>query len=456
MLDNQKRRRITMKTKKSLRILVCILISMSLLFTIIFSGCGQKQSPGSGDVSNTKTETTTQAKPELKGEFISWGWAPAWDAVAADFNKVYPDIKFVRVPVDGKDYLMKLTTSLAAGTDLPDMGSMEMSVRGTMINMDVWEDLEVAPYNLKRDEMLDFLIPLCSNPKGKIVGVECGPSPAGMAYRRDLAKEYFGTDDPKELEKMFSSWDEFINKGIEVKQKSGGKVFMMTGPGDVSQMMREQSDAPRVEGTTLKIKETLLDDFRLIVKMRDGGIIDKLDPWSPAWNASYSTGKYIFYPCAPWSPTFTIKPNDKEGSGKWGLMMPPRGSYNWGGTLYSIPKEAKNKLNAWTFINWSLYTKDGAKSVRDRIQFLSPYKPVYEDKEFYNIKDDYFGGQSLPNIFGELAFKVKARALTKYDSILNDAILLGLKGLNSGMSPEDTVKTIEDESMRKSTELKVN
>ena len=57
-------------------------------------------------------------------------------------------------------------------------------------------------------------------------------SVAGIAYIKSLAKEYFGTDNPEEMEAIFTNWDAFIEKGKEVLQKSGGKVKMFPSLGD--------------------------------------------------------------------------------------------------------------------------------------------------------------------------------------------------------------------------------
>ena len=82
------------------------------------------------------------------------------------------------------------------------------------IFLDIWEDITKEPYNFDTSQVMDYLIPLETSESGIYVGPEC-PSVAGLAYKRELAKEFLGTDDPKELEKMLSDWDSFIEKGKE-------------------------------------------------------------------------------------------------------------------------------------------------------------------------------------------------------------------------------------------------
>lgn len=149
-----------------------------------------------------------------KPEVVMWGWSDDWRRSFEDYMAAEsPDITFEYVVVNGDDYLQKLQTSAAAGTRMPDVAAMEMGWRGKAIALGIFENLEAEPYNLDRSEMMDFLIPLCTDKDDIVRGVEIQPAPGGLAYRRDLALQYFGTDDAQELEKMFSSWDDFITIG---------------------------------------------------------------------------------------------------------------------------------------------------------------------------------------------------------------------------------------------------
>lgn len=129
------------------------------------------------------------------------------------------------------DYMTKLQTSYVSGMELPDIILGEMAWRGTLFEMNICENLEEAPYNLDRSEMVPSSVPLVSDQNGKILGVEMQVTPAGFAYKRDLAKEYLGTDDPQKVGEMIKDWDSFLAVGEQVKEKSGGKVKMMASLG---------------------------------------------------------------------------------------------------------------------------------------------------------------------------------------------------------------------------------
>ena len=65
--------------------------------------------------------------------------------------------------------------------------------------------------------------------EGTFIGIPNTAAPGGLFYRRDLAKEYLGTDDPEEIAAMMPTWQDFIEVGKDVVAKSGGSVSMIPG-----------------------------------------------------------------------------------------------------------------------------------------------------------------------------------------------------------------------------------
>ena len=268
---------------------------------------------------------------------------------------------------------------LASGGEMPDIAWLESTYRGKLLSLDIWEPIEEEPYNFDTSQVLDYLIPLETTEDGQYVGPEC-PSFAGMAYKRELAKEYLGTDDPDELTAMLSDWDTFIEKGKEVQEKSGGTVFMMSSLGAAGQILKGQSNTPFIEDDKINLETSMKPILETLLELKQSGTVDVLDFDSAEEGASYADDIHIFYPCANWSVKFTIKANDKEGEGRWGFMLPPGGGFPWGGTVMGVPKTAENKEGAVEYIKWIFGSEDGAIAQRDFKGNFSPYKPVYEQE----------------------------------------------------------------------------
>ncbi|TXC92659.1 extracellular solute-binding protein [Metabacillus litoralis] len=412
-----------------------------LLLISLIVGCN-----GSNET-NSQSQSETDGD-ELKGTITMWGWDTNYiEVVSKEFNKVYPDIKIELTNVAAEDYLQKVQTTLASGGELPDILWGERNYRGKIFELDIWENLEAEPYKFDKSLVFDYLDELTTSPKGEVIALEQSLTPGGLAYRRDLAKEYFGTDDPKELEAMFQSIDDFIEKGKEVQVKSGGEVYMFSSLGELNEIFTAQSQKPLMDGEVVDVSGKMREVIDNVVKVRDAGIVDKLELWSPQWNASFADGKHIFFPAANWAPQYVIKPNDKDGEGRWGLMKPPGNAYSWGGTVFGISKDSKEKDLAWTFMNWLLLTKEGAEASK-LVNFYIPLKSVYDDPEFVSSEDPFFNNQDVGKFWmEEIVPELEVPKISASDSVVKDATNLILNLLNSDpdVGTDEAISKLKDE-----------
>lgn len=399
------------------------------------------------------------AGAEEEQEITIWCWDTSDNGknMNAGFTEA-TGIKVNMVAVESKDMTQKLQTTLASGGEMPDIAWLEATFRGKLLSLDIWEDITQDPYNFDVSQVPEYLIPLETSESGQYVGPEC-PSVAGMAYKRELAREYLGTDDPQELAAMLQDWDSFIEKGKEVQEKSGGTVFMLSSLGAAGQMLKGQSSVPFIDGDKLNLEESMKPILEKLLEIKQAGIADVLDFSSAEEGASYADDIHIFYPCANWSVEFTIKPNDKDGIGRWGFMLPPGGPFPWGGTVMGVPKTAKNKEAAAEYVKFIFGSEEGAILQRDCKGNFSPYKPVYEQEDFYSRSDEYFAGQDvlkaiaqevLPNI-------TEVRAPSKYDQDIDDVYNLVLKSINADVNGELTadelIESMAEELLIKQPDL---
>jgi multiple sugar transport system substrate-binding protein len=434
--------------KKRLASLFSFMLVMSILTACL----------GSNNVDSNASSKSDGKKSTDKGTITMWGWDANYiEVVSKEFNKVYPDIKIELTSVGAEDYLQKVQTTMASGGELPDILWGERNFRGKIFEFDIWENLEKEPYNFDKSTVFDYLEPLTSNSKGETIAVEQSLTPGAIAYRRDLAKEYFGTDDPKELEALFPTLDAIIEKGKEVQEKSNGQVYMFSSLGELNEIFTAQSQQPLMDGEVVDVTGKMKEVIENVTKVRDADIVDKLELWSPQWNASFADGKHIFFPAANWAPQFVIKPNDKEGEGRWGLMKPPGEMYSWGGTVFGISKTSENKELAWKFINWLLLTQEGAEASK-LVNFYIPLKEVYEDPQFVSSEDPFFAGQDVGKFWiEEIVPEIDVPVLSAYDAVVKDSTNLVLNLLNSDRSvdAEEALEKLITEVKAKLPENKV-
>ena len=392
---------------------------------------------------------------DYEGTLTMWGWDdPYFECVTKAFNEKYPNVKFEYTPMANGDTLQKYQTAIAAGTELPDVAWAIVDSRAKVFELDMWEDLSAEPYNFDINDTFEYLHGKMVNSKGQVCGIEQCISPAGLAYRKDLALEYFGTDDPAELEAMFPTWEAFIEKGAEVYEKSGGEIYMFQGIADAQQFMREQGGNSWIEGDVIQVTDAIQKSIELAVKLRDNNVCDKLEAWSPAWYASFGEGKHIFAGCATWSVPFNIVPNDPEGetTGHWGLMSAPEGNISWGGTTLGISKTCEDKRLAWEFIKFATLSTEGAEAL-NTIGFMTSAKAPYEENpELCKVISPWFGEQDLGDVFlNEIIPNIQARPMNFDDNVIHETLNLVTTALNNdrSMTAEDAIdQLIEELEMR--------
>lgn len=399
------------------------------------SSTGESSQTGT---SQAETSETAETNPEdITATVNVWTWEPQENqqAVIDDFNETYPNITIEFTTVSSADMPMKIQTALASGSDVPDVVWSEISNRGKLLALDCWEELTAEPYNLDESLMLDYQIPLSETPSGKLVGIEVSTPVAGLAYKRGLAKEYLGTDDPDELSEMFQTWDDVIEIGTEVVEKSNGEIRLFTNPDDPFNIIKGQNQEPYVIENKLNLSASLTEAFEYVIAMMQAGIVDTIENDTPAEDAAIDGNNHIFFDCPTWAPTWMYKAKDPDGSGDWGLMLPPGGGYMNGGTVVLIPSAAEDKEAAFEYINWCYYTIEGAVSNRDNLDYMFCYKPVYEDEEFYSVEDDFFAGQNVLQTYAQTIIPNTAvpRPVHENDMEVNEAIQIALDTIeNSG------------------------
>jgi multiple sugar transport system substrate-binding protein len=387
-----------------------------------------------------------------------WGWN------AGDIQKIMAEyikqtgakVTFDYVTVQQAECFQKLQTTIGAGLDMPDIVPSEIGQRGTMMSLDIWEDLSKKPYNFKESTTFDYFMPLCKNEKGQLVCLPWDISTAALAYKKDLAKKYLGTDDPAQLQKMLPDWDAFKKVGLNVYNKSNGKIFMFASLSNVKQIIDGQNPATIIKNNKLDMNSSVKKTIARMIDFRNSKIVDNIIETSPAYNASYADDIHIFYPCASWSPNYVIDPNDPKGIDSWGLMIPPGGCFSWGGSGHMIPKKAKHKMEAYKFISW-LISKEGTISQKKTVNYNIANREAYNDPDFAQMSDKNFGKQNLGKILFVDAMKnIKVRPVSVHDVAILDTWNLVTEAINNDKNLDfnGAVKMFEQELRNKIPDLK--
>ena len=410
-------------------------LSMMLTVTmalVCFTGCGNSDTAGKPAAGTAADAASSPAGSGEKVTLTYWGWdSNFYKPVMEAFKKERSNVEFEVTEVASGDYVTKLQQSLASGTNLPDILCSELNYRGQMLAIDMWEDLTKAPYNLKDDMFFEASLNVMKNPEGKIVCVDETVCPSAIAYKRDLAKEYLGSDDPDELSKRLSDLDSICKAAKQVREKSGGKAFLFASMGGVMEWLRGTNPVTLVnEAGAVDFSGKYKRVIENACLLRDAGAIDVLEQWSAQENAAYADSSHILFPAANWSLEFSIKPNAPKGSGNWGMFAPGGTGYSWGGTALGVNKDGANKETAWEFIRFCTMEDAGIKTMKEKCDYYTAYKKPYEDKNYTSKKDEYFGGQDIGAfLYQNLLPGIKTAKATKYDGVAYEVLVLVLNNV---------------------------
>lgn len=210
---------------------------------------------------------------------------------------------------------------------------------------------------LKEADIAQYTVDIGSD-KGVLKGLGYQATGGAFIYRRSVAKDVWGTDDPKTIEaKVGPGWDKFMEAAAALKAKGYGIV---SGDGDVWHAVEGASPKPWVVDGKLYIdpsREAFLD---IAKTLKDKGYHNDTQDWTDAWFADMKNAgpkKVLGYFGPAWLINYVMAGNSGgkqpgEGTyGDWAVCKPPVGFF-WGGTWVVANKNSPVKAALAEIIKW--------------------------------------------------------------------------------------------------------
>ncbi len=380
------------------------------------------------------------AEAEEQVTLTYWGWdSNYYEPLIEAYMESHPNVKIEATATEWGDMLTKVQQALASGSELPTIIPMDITLIGNWKKMGITENL--LDYGLDTSVYNSALIEAATDADGNVIGLFENVCPAGIAYKRDLAKEYFGTDDPDELAEMFSSYDAYVEKGKEVAEKSDGSVFLFHSGQAVAEWLYFASDIANVSDDTINMTDKMTDVMSKLVELRDAGAVDSYQNGTAEANATYADDSHIFYPCPDWALTYYIESNDPDGSGNWGLIKAPSG-YSHGGTAMGISSSASDeqKEAAYDFITWAVSSEEGATVAKDKAGYITQDSTIATDEFCKRSDEEFFGGQDISTLYyKDIASIISIATPSAFD---ND--IVSVRNDVAQQLMNDTSMTLED------------
>lgn len=242
--------------------------------------------------------------------------------------------------------------------------------------------------------------------------------PGLLVYRRDIAQEVFGTDDPEEIGKKVKDWDTIKGTAKELADKG---YFTFASYADTFRLYGNSIEQPWVsEGeTVIKVDQKIMNWVNDSKEWLDAGYLDKTvkGQWNDDWNKAMGSSSKVFAFLFPaWGIDFTLKPNWDGGDGAWAVTNPPQ-EYNWGGSYVHACTGTDNPQHVKDIILALTADKDNllkiSKEYSDFTNAQSSMQAAAKDDA--NFSSDFLGGQNAFQYFAPVAENIVMAPLSAYD-----------------------------------------
>ncbi len=350
------------------KFLACVLSTCMVAGTL--AGCGETPAPATGDDTTPTTGEETTTEPEAVTDTIAVEGAVGTIYVCSftdevpgmiqDYVANHPDFKYnVEVTVkatDGGAYDTYMANALSAGGETaPDIYAAEAAfvlkyTQGDMAEFAApYSSFGITSADVDAAEIAPYTIDLGSNPAGELVALGYQSTGGCMIYRRSIANDVFGTDDPDAIAEKVGAgsgnWDAYWAAADEVKAKG---YAMVSGQGDLWNVVEKSAATAWIVDDKLNIDPAREEFMDISKKLCDNGYYNDTTAWQDAWFADMAgTGdKQVFSFFGPaWLINYTLGDNCGgksvgEGTfGDWAVCPSPVGFF-WGGTWVIGSKKA--------------------------------------------------------------------------------------------------------------------
>lgn len=278
------------------------------------------------------------------------------------------------------------------------------------------EDLGIDPETDLADQY-EFTKTTASDENGVQRGSTWQCCPGLLVYRRDIAKDVFGTDDPAAVGEKVKDWDTLKVTAEELKAKG---YYTFSSYADTFRLYGNSISEPwvAVGDTTIKVDQKIMDWISDSKEWLDAGYLDKnvKGQWNDDWNKAMSSSSKVFAFLLPaWGIDFTLNPNWDGGDGAWAVTNPPQ-EYNWGGSYIHACTGTDNPEHVKDIILSLTADKDNLLKIsKDYLDFTNTVSGMQEAAESDEYASDFLGGQNPYQYYAPVAENIQIAPLSSYD-----------------------------------------
>jgi cellobiose transport system substrate-binding protein len=365
-----------------------------------------------------------------------WGGALSDKVVAEAKTHFGGQIKLTTASIGG-DFKQKLTTTLAAGTSVPDItGIKGEDVASFLPNAARFLDLNDLGFKKISSQYLGWKTKLAQTEDGKQIGFPIDIGPTALFYRADLFEKAGLPTDPDKVAAEAKTWDDYFVLGTQLKKKVPG-TYLVNNIGAVFTMTVGQGTQRFIDKDNHFIgdQDHIRAAWTTAIRPYSLGLDAKINDNS--WNAA--VGKSLTTELGAAWHALDIEQAAPGTKGKWRVCAMPGGPANQGGSYLALPRQCRNPEEAFKIISWILSPANDARGFTDAAIF--PAAPAAYSMPAMTGPDAFFGGQKIIEVFGPAAKAIPDSYEAPADAAVMAPYMTELTNIESkGKKPDDAWK----------------
>ena len=412
---------------------------------------------GCGDSGNSSTAAKVNTDESAQGKVLNiYCWNTEFQDRFKYFEKsgkLPSDVKvnFVVTPNENNAYQNALDAALLKQNDVSadekiDIFLVEADYALKYVNSDYTLDV-INDIGLTKNDVADqyqYTKDIVTDSNGNQKGTTWQATPGLFAYRRSIAKDVLGTDDPDKVQEALSTWDKFN----AVAEKAAAKGYkMLSGYDDSYRVFSNNVSAPWVDSNNkIVIDPNIMKWVDQTKTFTDKGYNNKTSLWDTTWASDQGPkGKVFGFFYSTWGINVTLLGNSLEkpvaeggkeevGNGIYGDYAVCQGpqSYYWGGTWICAAAGTDNPNLIKEIMKTLTCDKTTEVQITKDTQDYTNTISGMNELANSDFKSDFLGGQNHIKLFAQAAPKINMKNISAYDQGLNEEFQKAMKDYFDG------------------------
>ena len=418
--------------------LLAMLLVLVMALSMVACGSSKTEEP-KAPADNTPAATTPVTNNDTKTEepaaegkvFNIYAWNEEFKGFFEKYYEVPEGItvNWVITPNDGGAYKNKLDETLLNQDNVPADEKIDMFLLEVDHNIMQYTNTEytqdiVALGVTDFSNTYPYTVQAASDANGVVKGVSFQCCPSALIYRRSIAKDVLGTDDPAEVQALLDSWDKFNAVAADAKAKG---YYMTASEAETYRTFSNNVTAPWVDDAGNLQFDTQIKAWMDQAKnFSDNGYTINTGLWDqPKNDQMFAEGKTMCFFGPAWYFNFCMgnaQDPEKGCYGDWAICQGPQAHF-WGGTWLMASASSDNPTMLADVMNTFINDEEVCSNlVKNENQFSNNQAvnaKFAADPEYGNA---FLGGQNDVAVFVELAKNIKFENQTIYDQLINEKL----------------------------------